>query len=115
MGFSAGAIVAVDFALHHSLPGRLGGVVGVASSVLPEMTITIKSEVMRAESKQTPMLITHGEADDRVLFLDTHTHTHAYTPATLDVGFASSSHRPRKCVERAGVGCDISSLPEETA
>ena len=62
MGFSQGAVVAVDVALHRQ--ERLGGVVAISASVLPE------AEMSRLCGSGTPILCTHGTKDTSVSISD---------------------------------------------
>jgi len=56
LGFSQGAITAVDLAIHSK--ERFGGVVAVSGTLLPE-------DEVRAVGGKTPILVTHGLRDDQ--------------------------------------------------
>jgi len=71
----------VDLALHHDLPGRFGGVVAVATSMLSEMP---ESPVA---SKETPIFVTHGEQDDRVSVIIATQHVERLRKLEVNVTF----------------------------
>lgn len=101
MGFSAGAVVAVDLALHFALPGRFGGVVAVASSMLSEQIIGPE------RCCQTPILVTHGQNDDRVSLKTAQLHANRLRNRGVDVIFKVYSRKRHEFISSPEEARDV--------
>jgi len=66
LGFSQGAVVALDTALNWVEPELLGGLICISGSILEESTKLSKDSLCSAKNIP-PILLTHGTKDDRDL------------------------------------------------